>query len=126
MNQSVAPDTMHAHVAAVGDPPADLTALLARRRYRGTAEPASPSNAHRPLTRPDEVDARALVGLASVPTIVAIGPFDDHAHAQQLADAFTTVRHHCNAQLVLLGAGVQRTAVTRRTCAQGVGAACTW
>jgi glycosyltransferase involved in cell wall biosynthesis len=95
---------------------ADSTALVTRRSHRGTVKAASPS-----LARPDDADARALVGLAGVPTIVAIGPFDDHIHARQLAAAFTTVRQHCDAQLVLLGSGVQRTTVTRRTLAQGVG-----
>jgi glycosyltransferase involved in cell wall biosynthesis len=77
---------------------------------------ASPS-----LTRTDEVDARVLLGLARVPTIVAMGPFDDRTHARQLAEAFITVRQGCEAQLVLLGSGVQRTAVTRCSSAQGVG-----
>ena len=64
--------------------------------------------------------ARTWVGLADLPTIVATGPFDDTSHAEQLADAFTAVRRHCTAQLVLLGTGPQRTAVVRRTFAQGV------
>ena len=70
---------------------------------------------------PDPVAARSLVGLADLPTIVATGPFDDLSHAEQLADAFTAVRRRCTAQLVLLGTGPQRTAVVRRTFAQGVG-----
>jgi glycosyltransferase involved in cell wall biosynthesis len=65
--------------------------------------------------------ARSLIGLPGLPTIVAIGPFDNHSHAEQLADAFTAVRRRCKAQLVLLGTGPQRTAVVRRTFAQGVG-----
>jgi glycosyltransferase involved in cell wall biosynthesis len=66
------------------------------------------------------VEARSLVGLTGLTTIVAIGPFDDHAHAQQLATAFITVRRHHEAQLVLLGTGEHRTALMRRTSAQGV------
>jgi glycosyltransferase involved in cell wall biosynthesis len=69
----------------------------------------------------DPMVARPLVGLAGLPTIVAIGPFDDLAHAEQLAAAFTTVRLRCKAQLVLLGMGVQRATVMRRTFAAGVG-----
>jgi glycosyltransferase involved in cell wall biosynthesis len=69
----------------------------------------------------DQGRARVPVGLAGVPTIVAIGPFDDQAYARQLAAAFITVRWHCDAQLVLLGSGAQRTAVTRHASAQGVG-----
>jgi glycosyltransferase involved in cell wall biosynthesis len=67
---------------------------------------------------PDIQEDADLTGLT---TIAAIGPFDDHAHAQQLASAFITVRRHCEVQLVLIGAGRQRTAVKRRTSAQGVG-----
>jgi glycosyltransferase involved in cell wall biosynthesis len=67
------------------------------------------------------VTARSLVGLAGRPTIVAMGPFDDHAHAEQLAAAFTTVASRCSAQLVLLGTGPHRATVMRRTFAHGVG-----
>lgn len=66
--------------------------------------------------------ARSLIGLPCLPTIVATGPFDDLLHAEQLADAFTAVRSQYIAQLVLLGTGPVRTAVVRRTFAQGVGA----
>ncbi len=62
-----------------------------------------------------------LISLTGMPTIVAIGPFDDRAHAKQLAAAFIAVRRRCKVQLVLLGAGEQRTGVLRRTSAQGVG-----
>jgi glycosyltransferase involved in cell wall biosynthesis len=61
------------------------------------------------------------VGLADLPTIVAIGPFDDRAHAQQLAAAFVAARQHCTAQLVLLGTGVQRTILMQSTSARGFG-----
>jgi glycosyltransferase involved in cell wall biosynthesis len=67
------------------------------------------------------VTARSLVGLAGRPTIVAMGPFDDHAHAEQLAAAFATVASRCSAQLVLLGTGPHRATVMRRTFAHGVG-----
>lgn len=68
----------------------------------------------------DPMVARSLVGLPDLPTIVAIGPFADLAHAEQLAAAFTAVRRRCRAQLVLLGTGVQRAAILRRTLTQGV------
>jgi glycosyltransferase involved in cell wall biosynthesis len=74
------------------------------------------------LASQDPMTARSLVGPAGLPTIVALGPFDDRAHADLLALAFTAVRRRCNAQLVLLGAGTQRAAVLRKTLAQGVGA----
>ena len=64
--------------------------------------------------------ARSLLGLADLPTVVALGPFDDRAHAEQLAAAFTAVRRRCNAQFVLLGTGVHRAAVIRRMFSQGV------
>ena len=68
----------------------------------------------------DPIVARLVVGLAGLPTIVATGPFDDRAQAEQLAAAFTMVRRRCQVQLVLLGTGTQRTTVLRRTLAQGV------
>ena len=61
------------------------------------------------------------MGLADLPTIVAMGPFDDHAQAQQLTAAFITARRSLVAQLVLLGPGVQRTTMMRRVFAQGFG-----
>ncbi|WP_167542739.1 glycosyltransferase [Mycobacterium europaeum] len=67
------------------------------------------------------MDARSVVGLTGLPTIVALGPFHDPAHAQQLAAAFIAVRQRCEAQLFLLGIGEQRTAVRRRASAQGAG-----
>jgi glycosyltransferase involved in cell wall biosynthesis len=66
--------------------------------------------------------ARSLLGLAGLPTIVAAGPFDDEAHAEELAAAFTTVRSRCRAQLILLGTGEHRTTVMRRSFAQGTAA----
>ena len=81
---------------------------------------ADPSIA--PFVPQDPMVARSLIGLAGLPTIVALGPFDDRPHAEQLAAAFTTVRRHCKAQLVLLGCGPQRTTVVRRAYARDVGA----
>jgi glycosyltransferase involved in cell wall biosynthesis len=49
------------------------------------------------------VEARSLLGLPDVPTIVAVGPFDDPQHTDQLAGAFTAVQRRCKAQLVFLG-----------------------
>jgi glycosyltransferase involved in cell wall biosynthesis len=74
-----------------------------------------------PASALDPVAARSLVGLAGLPTVVATGPFDDQAHAEQLAAAFTTVRSRCRAQLVLLGTGEHRATVMRRSFAQGAG-----
>src|SRR5258708_38960997 len=56
----------------------------------------------------DPMVAGSSVGLPGLPTIVALGPFDDLAHAGQLAAAFTTVRRRCQVQHVLLGTGAQR------------------
>jgi hypothetical protein len=69
----------------------------------------------------DPVIARSLIGLPSLPTIVAMGPFDDRSEAEELAEAFTAVRRHCMAQLVLFGTGPQRTTIVRRAFAHGVG-----
>jgi glycosyltransferase involved in cell wall biosynthesis len=68
-----------------------------------------PRSPHRQSMR-----ARSLVGLAELPTIVAVGPFDDIGHAEQLAAAFIAVQRSCPTQLVLLGAGAHRGAVVRR------------
>ena len=67
----------------------------------------------------DPIVARSAVGLAGLPTIVAIGPFDDRVRAEQLADAFTLVRRRCQVQLVLLGTGIERATIMRKTLAQG-------
>lgn len=77
-------------------------------------------NAPLTFSSKDPMAARSLVGLPGVPTVAALGPFDELAHAEQLAFAFTTVRRRCDAQFVLLGTGVQRAAVIRRTFAQGI------
>jgi glycosyltransferase involved in cell wall biosynthesis len=57
--------------------------------------------------------ARSRLGLADLPTIVAIGPFDDLTHAHDLAAAFTVLQRACRSQLVLLGTGAHRTAALR-------------
>jgi glycosyltransferase involved in cell wall biosynthesis len=75
-----------------------------------------------PASALDPMAARSLLGLAGLPTIVAAGPFDDEAHAEELAAAFTTVRSRCRAQLILLGTGEHRTTVMRRSFAQGTAA----
>jgi glycosyltransferase involved in cell wall biosynthesis len=64
---------------------------------------------------------QALTGLASQPTIVGIGPFDDADHAHLLVNAFAAVRRRYPVQLVLLGTGVHRVAVLRHVLAQGLG-----
>ena len=121
MNQSTAAGQMHPDLAAQGDPPTDFAARLARRRHRATAKAGSTAITQWPLMEPEPVDARAPVGRAGVPTIVAIGPFDDRAEAHQLAAAFITVRQQCKAQLVLLGGGVHRPVVIRETAERAVG-----
>ncbi|WP_110317401.1 glycosyltransferase [Mycolicibacterium moriokaense] len=70
----------------------------------------------------DPVVARSLIGLPGLPTIVAMGPFNDPSEAEELAEAFTAVRRRCAAQLVLFGTGPQRTTIVRRAFAHGVGA----
>jgi glycosyltransferase involved in cell wall biosynthesis len=98
----------------------NLTVVCTRSSDRGASGAPAPI-AGSAITPLDPMDARSLVGLADLPTIVAIGPFDDRAHAQQLAAAFIAVRQHCEAQLVLVGTGVQRTTLMRSTSAKGFG-----
>jgi glycosyltransferase involved in cell wall biosynthesis len=75
-----------------------------------------------PAAALNPIAARSLLGLAGLPTVVALGPFDDQAHAEQLADAFNTVWSRCRAQLVLFGSGDHRATIMRRSLAQGAGA----
>jgi hypothetical protein len=76
-----------------------------------------------PLTflPPDPTAARSSVGVAGLPTIVAIGPINKPACAERLAAAFTAVRCRFTTQLALLGTGAQRATVMRRAFAQGLG-----
>jgi glycosyltransferase involved in cell wall biosynthesis len=110
------PDTLQSDIPEDGG----LSAPIASRSHTDAVRTAAPPIKRQPAPL-DPVGARSLVGLTGATTIVAIGPFDDHAHAQQLASAFITVRRHCNVQLVLLGTGMQRTAVVRRISAEGAG-----
>jgi glycosyltransferase involved in cell wall biosynthesis len=64
----------------------------------------------RRLSPLDSATARSLVGLPELPTVVAVGPFDDPAHTDRLAAAFAAVQLRCKAQLVFLGADVQAVA----------------
>jgi glycosyltransferase involved in cell wall biosynthesis len=105
VNQSFAPDTIQPDIATGGQPP---------------VEAALPSPAQRRRSRPHELGARASGKLDRIPTIVAIGPFDDRKHAQQLATAFIAVRQQYKAKLVLLGGGVQRAVVIRETSERAV------
>jgi glycosyltransferase involved in cell wall biosynthesis len=107
-------------VPAGGGSVANRTAPIAPRSHRGTSSTAS-SVERRVLTELDPARARSRLGLADVPTIAAIGPFDDRADAQLLAAAFIAVRQCCTAQLVLIGVGAQRATVIRRVFAQGFG-----
>src|SRR4051794_14782822 len=68
--------TRRPDVPARGGSVADLAAPIAPRRHRGTSSTAS-SVERRVLTELDPARARSLLGLADVPTIAAIGPFDD-------------------------------------------------
>ena len=67
------------------------------------------------------VAARCTAGLPNLPTVVALGPFNDRAHAEQLSAAFAKVRLCCDAQLVLLGTGAYCATVTQQTFALGTG-----
>jgi glycosyltransferase involved in cell wall biosynthesis len=116
VNHYLNPDTLQCDYPEDGG----RTAPIAGRSHTDTVRTAAPPIKRQPAPL-DPVGARSLVGLTGLTTIVAIGPFDDHAHAQQLASAFITVRRHCNVQLVLLGTGMQRTTVVRQISAEGAG-----
>jgi glycosyltransferase involved in cell wall biosynthesis len=74
-----------------------------------------------PAAAVNPMAARSLLGLTALPTIVAMGPFDNQAHAEQLATAFAMVRSRCRAQLILFGSGGHRATIMRRSLALGVG-----
>ena len=64
--------------------------------------------------RNEAARARLSFGLPELPTIAAVGPFDDLGHAQRLAAMFTAVQQSCRAQILLLGAGTRRDVVEQR------------
>jgi glycosyltransferase involved in cell wall biosynthesis len=119
VNRYPVPDTTHDDVGAS---PASMPALATpiTRDGRRASRVSAPVE-ERLLTPRDPTYARSLVGLADLPTIVAMGPFDDPSYAQQLTAAFLTVRRGHEAQLVLFGPGAQRATVIRRISAQGFG-----
>jgi glycosyltransferase involved in cell wall biosynthesis len=93
-----------------------------RRTEMRTVGSAAAASNPRLATRPiDPVDVRWLVGLADLPTIVAVGPFGNRADALRLAAAVISVRQHCSTQLVLLGEGAQHTAEIVRGAEQDLG-----
>ena len=102
-------DTMHPDIPVVP-----------QRTPTGTLTTAPPSIERRESPPQDPMVARSLLGLADLPTIVALGPFDDLVHVHHLAAAFTVVQRFCRSQLVLLGAGARR-AVTRRAVPRSAG-----
>jgi glycosyltransferase involved in cell wall biosynthesis len=69
----------------------------------------------------DPLVARSVLGLAGLPTILATGTFWDRSEAEQLAEAFATVRRRCVVQLAIFGTGKHRTTVLRTAYALGVG-----
>jgi glycosyltransferase involved in cell wall biosynthesis len=80
---------------------------------------AAPSIA--PFVPADPAAARSLIGLPGLPTIIAMGPFEDRSEAEELAEAFAMVRRRCVAQLALFGIGRYRSTIVRRAFAHGVG-----
>ena len=92
---------------------ADIPVIPQRRREETPKIATQATGPRRRYTPPAPMAARSLLGLASLPTIVAIGPVDQLVQAHQLAAAFTLVQRSCRAQLVLLGAGAQRDATRR-------------
>jgi glycosyltransferase involved in cell wall biosynthesis len=77
------------------------------------AGPASMIHRHRSV-RGDTASGRSLVRQSDLATVVAVGPFDDLDHANELAAMFTDVQPTCRTQLVLLGRGARRSLVVRR------------
>jgi glycosyltransferase involved in cell wall biosynthesis len=75
----------------------------------------------KPAAAPRSPASGSPASAPGVPTIVALGPFDDHDDAMQLGAAFAAARLQCRAQLVLLGAGSHRTTVLGCGSDQGAG-----
>ncbi|MFV9457845.1 glycosyltransferase [Rhodococcus sp. NM-2] len=95
------------------------TVMTRTQVHSTTTEAGTPTDGEsRPLDYP--TGTRSPGRLPNRPTIVAVGPFDDIAHAEQLAAAFTVVRRVYEAQLALIGGGAERDAIVRRAAAHGV------
>jgi glycosyltransferase involved in cell wall biosynthesis len=82
---------------------------------RQASPPMMPSVARNPAV------ARSTMGLPDLPSIVAMGPFEDRMDAEDLAEAFAEVRGRSAAQIILFGTGRQRSIVVRCAFARGVG-----
>jgi glycosyltransferase involved in cell wall biosynthesis len=80
---------------------------------RLVARPVSVIDRHRSV-RGDTASGRSLVRQSDLATVVAVGPFDDLEHANELVAMFTGVQKKCRTQLVLLGRGTHRSLVVRR------------
>ncbi len=86
--------------------------MTAMHSFAETMRPDIPTAESSAIREP--LAARKMLGLADLPTVVALGPFDDLTQSENLAAAFTAVRRFCMAQLVLLGAHDRRTEAIRR------------
>lgn len=82
---------------------------------RQASPPMTPSVARDPAV------ARSTMGLPDLPSILAMGPFEDRLDAQDLAEAFAEVRRRSAAQLIVFGTGRERSTVVRCAFAHGVG-----
>jgi len=82
---------------------------------RQASPPMAPSAARNPAV------ARSTMGLPDLPSILAMGPFEDRLDAEDLAEAFAEVRRRSAVQLILFGTGRQRSTVVRCAFAHGVG-----
>jgi glycosyltransferase involved in cell wall biosynthesis len=71
-----------------------------------TAQLQAEPIAQRRVFTPGAGPARSRLGLPDVPTIVALGPFDDLEHADHLTGALAALRLRCQAQVVFLGGEV--------------------
>jgi glycosyltransferase involved in cell wall biosynthesis len=99
------------HIATA--PAAGFLAANGMSVPRSSATP--PSVGHGRRRHPNEsARARLSFGLPELPTIAAVGPFDDMGHAQRVAAMFTAVQQSCRAQILLLGAGTRRSVVEQR------------
>ena len=85
--------------------------MTAMHSFAETGRPEIPAAESFAIREP--LAARKMLGLADLPTVVALGPFDDLTQSENLAAAFTAVRRFCMAQLVLLGAHDRRTEAIR-------------
>jgi glycosyltransferase involved in cell wall biosynthesis len=75
---------------------------------RRVGGPSSLINRQHRVRTDGSASTQSWIGLPDLAIVVAIGPFDDVAHAENLAATFVAVQQTCRTQLVMVGTGAGR------------------